>query len=116
MYFVVRCFYRPGGAEERLSIRRMHIDYMIAHRHLIEQGGALVEADGENVVGMFLLLNLDSVTDAHRFLDDEPYASAGLFEHRSIEILNRFIPHEDPDFLVNLRESCSLVVKKSSVE
>ena len=104
MYFIVRCFYRLAGAEERLSIRQTHIDYMITHRHLIEQGGALLEADGQ-VVGMFLLLNVGSVTDAHRFLDDEPYTSAGLFERRSIEILNRFIPHEDPDFLVKLREA-----------
>lgn len=106
MYFIVRCFYRPGGVEERLSIRRTHIDYMITHRHFIEQGGALVAADGESVVGMFLLFNVDSMTHAEKLLDDEPYTRAGLFEQRTIEILNRFIPHEDPNFLIKLRD-CS---------
>ncbi len=105
MYFVVRCFYRPGGAEERMSIRRTHVEHMIAHRHLIEQGGALVEAEGESVVGMFLLLSVDSVADVHRFLDDEPYTKAGLFAQRTIEVLNRFVPHPDPDFLVKLRDA-----------
>lgn len=100
MSVIARCLYRPGGAEERLRIRGIHVAYMIRHRAVIESGGALLDAGGD-VVGMFLHLRLD-LAAATDFLDNEPYCQAGLFRERTLDRLDRFIPHDDPLFLEKL--------------
>lgn len=99
---VVRCLYRPGGAEARLHIRDVHIQYMIAHRRVINTGGALVAGDSRTPIGMFLILEYGDVASAEAFMSEEPYTQAGLFESRTIEILDRFVPHGDPEFLEKL--------------
>ncbi|MBI5129400.1 MAG: hypothetical protein HZA66_08150 [Rhodopseudomonas palustris] len=93
--------YRPGGAEARLHIRDAHVEYMIANRNVLEQGGALLAADG-TVEGMFLILRHDSREAVEAFLTDEPYSRAGLFATTTIETFDRFVPHADPRFLDKL--------------
>jgi len=102
MLTVVRCLYRPGGAEDRLPIRDIHVEYMIGNRQWLEQGGALMSADGSTVEGMFLLLRHESRREVEAFLAKEPYTRAGLFESVTIESFDRFVPHADPQFLEKL--------------
>jgi uncharacterized protein YciI len=102
MLMVVRCLYRPGRAEDRLPIRDIHIEYMIANRVWLEQGGALMSSDGTVVEGMFLILRYENRKDVEGFLANEPYTRAGLFESVTIESLDRFVPHPDPTFLEQL--------------
>jgi uncharacterized protein YciI len=102
MLTVVRCLYRPGGAEERLYIRDVHVEYMIANRQWLEQGGALMSADGATVEGMFLILRYESRERVEAFLANEPYTRAGLFAHTAIERFERFVPHSDPQYLEKL--------------
>jgi uncharacterized protein len=102
MLMVVRCLYRPGGAEDRLPIRDVHIEYMIANRQWLEQGGALISPDGSTVNGMFLILRHDSRKQVEQFLANEPYTRAGLFETVTIDAFDRFVPHIDPNFLEKL--------------
>jgi uncharacterized protein YciI len=102
MLTVVRCLYRPGGAEARLPIRDVHIEYMIANRKWLEQGGALMSDDGSAVEGMFLILRHDSRQEVEAFLAREPYTRAGLFATTTIEPFDRFVPHADPKFLEKL--------------
>jgi uncharacterized protein YciI len=102
MLIVVRCLYRPGGAEERLHIRDIHVEYMLANRRWLEQGGALLSADGATIEGMFLILRHDSRQEAEIFLANEPYTRAGLFAETTIECFDRFVPHSDPRFLEKL--------------
>jgi uncharacterized protein YciI len=102
MLTVVRCLYRPGGAEARLPIRDVHIEYMIANRKWLEQGGALMSSDGTTVEGMFLMLRYASRNEVEAFLANEPYTCARLFECVTIEPFDRFVPHSDPRFLEKL--------------
>jgi uncharacterized protein YciI len=102
MLTVVRCLYRPGGAEGRLHIRDVHVEYMIANRRWLDQGGALLSADGATIEGMFLILRHDSREEVETFLANEPYARAGLFANTTIECFDRFVPHSDPRFLEKL--------------
>jgi uncharacterized protein len=102
MLTVVRCLHRPGGAEERLYIRDVHVEYMISNRQWLEQGGALMSVDGSTVEGMFLILRHDNRDDVEAFLSNEPYNRAGLFEKTTIERFDRFVPHSDPQFLEKL--------------
>ena len=108
---IARCFYRPGGAEERMHIRDVHVEYMIAHGGLVSTGGALMSEDGTCVIGMFVLLECETLTEAEVFLADEPYSRAGLFASRTIDRLARFIPHDDPHFLERLLASSRQWIK-----
>jgi hypothetical protein len=102
MPIIVQCFYRPGGADERLRIRDVHLEYIIKHQLMISTGGALMSADRKTTIGMFLVLEYDEVELAEAFLAEEPYSQAGLFNTRTIEVLDRFIPHPDQEFLPKL--------------
>jgi uncharacterized protein YciI len=101
MLTIVRCLYRPGGAEARLHIRDVHVEYMIANRYSLEQGGALVAEDG-TVEGMFLILRHESRAEVDAFLANEPYTRAGLFATVTIDRFDCFVPHADPQFLETL--------------
>jgi len=102
MLTVVRSLYKPGGAEERLTIRDAHVGYMIENRSRLDQGGALMSVDGSTVEGMFLILRHDRCEDVEAFLANEPYTRAGLFKSVTIEQFDRFVPHADPLFLQKL--------------
>ena len=102
MSVVVRCLYRQGGAKARLHIRDTHVEYMIRHRQLLNTGGALMADDSQTETGMFLVLECEDVASAEAFLSEEPYTRAGLFESRTVEKLDRFVPHQDPEFLERL--------------
>ena len=80
MHIALHCRYRPGGAEERLFIRDVHLEYMIAPQALVQAGGAVV-AEGGGITGMYLLLATEDEARVDQFLAAEPYCSAGLFEH-----------------------------------
>lgn len=98
MTVLVRCHYRPGGADERYRIRDVHLRFMIDRRSEIEAGGALIGQHGE-VSGMFLLLACGTVPEAEAFLEGEPYTQKGLFASRTFEAALRFIPGDDSGLL-----------------
>jgi hypothetical protein len=105
MLTIIRGLYRNGGAEERLAIRDVHIAYMIENRRWLEQGGALLSADGAVVEGMFLMLRHETREAVEVFLANEPYMRAGLFKSVTIDAFDRFVPHTDPHFLERLLAS-----------
>lgn len=59
-------------------------------------------SDGLTTIGMFLILECEDRGSAEAFLADEPYTRAGLFESQTIEMLDRFVPHQDSEFLQKL--------------
>lgn len=93
----IHCRYRPGGADARLSIRDIHLEYMMAHGGSILSGGALLQDD--QVVGMYLLLGTEDGAWIDDFLADEPYTKAGLFAAVERLTLDQFIPERHPGFL-----------------
>ena len=113
MPFVVRCLYRPGGAAARLWIRDRHVRHVIDHRSAVSVGGALTATDG-TVTGMFLLLELETAAEVQAFLAAEPYMQADLFVSVTCERLERFVPHEEPDFLSRLEEQAAAWIRAAS--
>lgn len=98
MPYLITCRYMPGGAERRLEIRDMHIEYILRHRVLITLAGAILNNDG-TAGGMFVALGVESASEADAFIRDEPYNRAGLFETVSLDLLKQFIPHSNENFL-----------------
>ena len=94
--------YRPKGAEDRLQIRDIHLEYMIANRDLVSAGGAVKE--GEQVVGMYLLFRTDDRKSVSDFLNGEPYSKSGLFSDVRIIEFDQFIPEPREGFLSDMLE------------
>jgi uncharacterized protein YciI len=98
MPYLVRCYYRAGGAEQRFAVRAEHIEYVIKEvKQLVLAGG--ICGDKNEPLGLFLTLNCDTRAQAQAFLDGEPYFCNGLFDRIEIEKLLQVVPHENPDFL-----------------
>jgi uncharacterized protein YciI len=93
----IHCRYRPGGADERLSIRDVHLEYMMAHSEFIHSGGALLQDC--QVIGMYLLLGTEDGAWIDDFLANEPYSKAGLFASVERLTVEQFIPERHEGFL-----------------
>jgi hypothetical protein len=104
------CRYRPGGAEDRLAIRDVHLEYMLAHAAGVRAGGAVFE--GTAVVGMYVLLHTDDPGEVDTFLLGEPYTRAGLFAGVERTQVQLFMPEPHPGLLDRLLvESRELALK-----
>jgi hypothetical protein len=100
MPIVVHCYYRPGGAEERLYIRDVHLEYVMQNQDLIQFGGAITEK--AKVVGMYMMFRTDDEARVNAFLKDEPYGCARLFERVDRATVSEFIPEPRENFLDDL--------------
>lgn len=105
MPIALDCRYRPGGAQDRLPIRGVHLDYMIANKARVLHGGPSL-AGGE-LVGMYLLLASDDPAQADDFLAGEPYARAGLFAEVQRTLFTGYLPEPRHGFLEELRRQTS---------
>lgn len=101
MPVALECLYRPGGVQDRLRIRVTHLDYMIANKGQVVIGGPSMR-DGQ-LVGMFLLLATDDLSQADAFLAAEPYTRAGLFMEVRKTLFTRYLPQPHEGFLHQLR-------------
>jgi len=108
MPIALDCRYRPGGAQDRLPIRAVHLDYMIANQARVLHSGPSL-ADGE-LVGMYLLLATDDLGQADDFLAGEPYARAGLFAEVQRTLFTGYLPEPRQGFLAELRRDASRCV------
>lgn len=100
MTILITCRYRDGGADARLAIRDVHLEYIVAHRSEIRYAGALASDDDRDAVGMLIAHEADDFEVAEAFMAEEPYRRNGLFAEVTYARLRQFIPHpETPDFL-----------------
>lgn len=106
MAYLVHCLYRPGGANDRLGIRRAHIEHMLNWLPLTVFGSAILGEDSQPA-GMVVALDVSSAEEAQRFLEAEPYFQAGLFEKVSINALVQMTPPHTRDFLERELAKCA---------
>lgn len=61
-----------------------HIEYLTTNKHLLLAAGALIEDDGTGGSGGILIVDTDDRKEAERFIADDPFSKAGLFEKVTI--------------------------------
>ena len=72
---------KPNHAELRTSVRAEHLVYLKSQQHLLLAAGALLKDDGSTGEGGILLVDTDDRAVAEKFIADDPYAKAGLFQN-----------------------------------
>jgi uncharacterized protein YciI len=84
---------RPGVKDERAAIIQQHWDYIARFEEtLIARGPVFDPNDLGKVIGSIHIFESDDWESAKRFVFDEPFAAAGLFEE---VILTRFMLGSD---------------------
>jgi uncharacterized protein len=71
---------KPGTAQLRADTRAAHIDYLTKHKDLLLAAGALIDDDGTGGNGGILIVDTDDRAAAEKFIADDPFSRAGLFE------------------------------------
>jgi uncharacterized protein len=81
MRFVIHAIDRPNSLALRLETRPRHLEYMAAFDTLV--AGPLLDDDG-NPCGSCIIVELADRAAAERFVADDPYRGADLFQSVSV--------------------------------
>lgn len=86
-YYAVFATDKPGMDAVRERVRPAHRAYLRAaarHSVFVRLGGPTLDAQGESMNGTLLVIQAEHIEDVERFLNDDPYVHAGLFERIEI--------------------------------
>ena len=80
MPYAIQTVDKKGSSQIRADNRKVHIEYLTANKHLLLAAGALIEDDGSGGSGGLLIVDTDDRKEAERFVADDPFTKAGLFD------------------------------------
>lgn len=80
MPYVIQTQDKPGSANVRAEARPAHLEYLTKHQNLLLAAGALIDDDGTGGNGGVLIVDTDSRAEAEKFINDDPFTKAGLFQ------------------------------------
>ncbi|WP_375279529.1 YciI family protein [Pseudooctadecabacter sp.] len=83
MLFAVITRDKSDALQIRLDTRDAHLAY-IKDTGVVEMAGPFLDPEG-TMCGSLIILNVDSLSAAQNWADNDPYAKAGLFKHVRIE-------------------------------
>jgi uncharacterized protein YciI len=80
MPYAIQTQDKPNSAELRAATRAAHLDYLTAHKDKLLAAGAVINDDGSGGHGGILIVDTDDRAEAERFINDDPFTKAGLFQ------------------------------------
>src|SRR5260370_37139686 len=84
MPLIIETWDKPGHAPIRTRERDVHLAYLEANKSLLLACGARLEDDRSNAGGALYVVDVDTREEAERFIVNDPFALAGLFERLTI--------------------------------
>lgn len=84
MPYAIQLTDKPGSAELRAANRPAHLDYLTMHAGKLLAAGALISDDGTGGHGGIIIVDTDDRAEAERFINNDPFTKAGLFEKITI--------------------------------
>ena len=91
MHFVLYCRDNKDSAQVRLDNRPAHLEFLESWGSAVSLAGPLLDDDGEGMVGSMIVLEVDGRADAERFVREDPYGLAGLFQSVTIHPFKQVI-------------------------
>jgi len=82
MYYALMAWDKDGALNVRMDNRPDHLAYL-ENTGVVRQAGPFLNADG-NPCGSLIVLEVDDMSAAQAWADNDPYAKAGLF--RDVQI------------------------------
>jgi uncharacterized protein YciI len=84
MPYVIQLKDKAGASEVRAKVRDEHVAYLKANQAKLLAAGAITDDDGTGGNGGVIILDTDDRAEAQAFIDNDPFAKAGLFESIAI--------------------------------
>ncbi|WP_028217556.1 YciI family protein [Paraburkholderia oxyphila] len=84
MPFLIETFDKPDHAHVRARERAAHLAFLEKHKRLLLACGAKLNDDGSTAGGGVYIVDLDTREAAERFIAEDPFSLAELFERVSI--------------------------------
>jgi uncharacterized protein len=84
MVFVLHLIDRPDAGDLRQRVRPEHKAYLAALADRIAFAGPLTEDDGRTMIGSLLAIEFEDRAAAERWLAEEPFTKAGLYQTVSV--------------------------------
>ena len=92
MLFVLTCLDKPNSASLRAETRPAHLDFIRARIKQVSVAGPILAEDEKTPIGSMLIVNLPSRAEVDRFLADDPYGRAGLFQSVTVRPFRKVFP------------------------
>lgn len=80
MPYVIQTLDKPGASQLRSTTRPAHLEYLTACKDKLLAAGALIDDDGGGGHGGVLIIDTDDRAEAERFVAEDPFTKAGLFQ------------------------------------
>ena len=84
MPYAIQTRDKPGSEQVRAGNRAAHLEYLTARKDKILAGGALIDDDGTGGNGGIIIVDTDDRQEAERFVAEDPFTKAGLFENVTV--------------------------------
>jgi len=81
MPYAIQTKDKAGAEKLRSDNRAAHLEYLTKKKDLILAGGAIIDDDGTGGHGGIIIIDTDDRAEAERFVAEDPFTKAGLFEH-----------------------------------
>jgi uncharacterized protein YciI len=82
--YLIETFDKTGHAHVRAASRGEHLAFLEANKGKLLACGAKLKDDGTDAGGGVYIVDVDHRAAAERFIADDPFTSAGLFERVAI--------------------------------
>ena len=80
MPYVIQTVDKPNSSQVRSATRAAHLEYLTARKDKLLAAGALIDDDGSGGHGGVLIIDTDDRAEAERFIAEDPFSKAGLFQ------------------------------------
>ncbi len=94
MLFALFCYDKPDSLGIRQATRPAHLEYLSDAGERVKIAGPILSpGEGGAPIGSLIVVDAASETAAQLFADNDPYASAGLFDRVEIHPWVRGVGH-----------------------
>jgi uncharacterized protein YciI len=84
MPYAIQTRDKTGSENIRSDNRAAHLEYLTKLQNLILAGGAITDDDGTGGRGGIIIIDTDDRAEAERFVAEDPFTKAGLFEEVTV--------------------------------
>ena len=91
MPYMAYCLDKAGALEIRMANRPKHVEYLTSYNDKLLFAGPLLD-DKDAMIGSLLVLDVADRAEMDKFLANDPYAKAGLFQSVSVHGVKKAFP------------------------
>lgn len=84
MPYVIETWDKPDSSAIRAAARVEHLAYLDRHASRLIACGAKIDDDGKDLGGGIYVLDTESRAEAEKFIAEDPFTTAGLFDRIQI--------------------------------